>query len=61
MLMIIFNIEKSATTFEYKNEVFTKIRFFRFTFFKSNKKRNRISKNGLREHIFQEIFKLNMQ
>ena len=37
------------------------IGFFRFTFFIPNKKLNRISKNGLREHVFKEIFKLKMQ
>ena len=38
ILMIIFNIEKSSTTFGCKNEIFTKIRFFPFTFFIPNKK-----------------------
>ena len=36
-----------------------KFNYFRFIFFIPNKKRNRISINGLREHIFKEIFKLN--
>ena len=60
MLMIIFNTAKNSTTFGYHNEIFTEIRFFPF-YILSNKRRNRISINGLREHIFKEIFKLNMQ
>ena len=62
MLINIFNIEiKSSRTFEYKNEIFAKIQFFPFYIFLPNIKRNRISKNGLWEHIFKEIFNLKMQ
>ena len=32
---LIFNIEKSSTNFGYKNESFTKIRFFQFYIFYS--------------------------
>ena len=57
--MIIFNIEKSSTTFRYKNEIFMKISFFPFYMFYSQKTKSNFEKRvagAYFQRSFQDFF-----